>query len=144
MSHRIRVTSSSSFQSSKPSSRLGSTDSLLSETGSSSDTANYRINSAIPKPNLILKSSSSDLAIDDFQCEEKVWVNGSKPGTIKFIGETKFAPGKWIGVQLTSSDGKNDGSVAGVRYFSCPNNFGVFVRPQRLTKAPVPESVFKK
>ncbi|KPM09449.1 CAP-GLY domain containing linker protein-like protein 1 [Sarcoptes scabiei] len=127
MSHRIRVTSSSSFQSSKPSSRLGSTDSLLSETGSSSDTANYRINSAIPKPNLILKSSSSDLAIDDFQCEEKVWVNG-----------------KWIGVQLTSSDGKNDGSVAGVRYFSCPNNFGVFVRPQRLTKAPVPESVFKK
>lgn len=82
--------------------------------------------------------------IDDFALDEKVWVNGSKPGVIRFIGETKFAPGKWVGVQLISPDGKNDGTVNGVKYFGCPAQCGVFVKPARLTKAPVPESVFQK
>ncbi len=33
--------------------------------------------------------------------------------------------------------GKNDGSVAGIRYFQCPRNRGVFSRLQRLKRAPV-------
>jgi hypothetical protein len=28
--------------------------------------------------------------------------------------------------------GKNDGSVAGVRYFTCPPNHGSFLRPEKL------------
>lgn len=123
---------------------MGSQESLNSDTGSLASVK--RVGSSIPKPSLSLKlsGSSTDSTVDDFQLDEKVWVNGSKPGIIRFIGETKFAAGKWIGVQLTSADGKNNGSVGGVQYFSCPANCGVFVKPQRLTKAPVPESVFQK
>lgn len=128
---------------SKASSSFGSTDSLTtSDTASSVDIGSRTIKTSIPKPNLSLKLSSD--SVDDFRVDEKVWVNGSRAGIIRFIGDTKFAPGKWIGVQLTSPDGKNDGTVAGVRYFACPNNCGVFVKPQRLTKAPMPESVFQK
>ena len=129
---------------SKASSSFGSSESLTtSDTASSVDVGSKSLKTSIPKVgNLSLKLSSD--SVDDFAIDEKVWVNGSRPGIIRFIGETKFSPGKWIGVQLTSPDGKNDGTVAGVRYFACPNNCGVFVKPQRLTKAPMPESVFQK
>ena len=46
-----------------------------------------------------------------------MWVGGSKPGRIEFLGETKFAPGEWAGVVLDEPVGKNDGSVGGVSYF---------------------------
>ncbi|CAM9970810.1 unnamed protein product, partial [Heterosigma akashiwo] len=50
----------------------------------------------------------------------------------RFIGETKFAQGVWIGVELTVKKGKHDGTVKGVRYFLCPQNQGVFVRPDSV------------
>lgn len=53
-------------------------------------------------------------------------------GTVRYTGETKFAQGYWIGIELDSSTGKNDGSVQGERYFSCAHNCGVFVRPSRV------------
>ena len=46
-----------------------------------------------------------------------MWVGGTKPGRIDFLGETKFAPGEWAGVVLDEPVGKNDGSVGGVSYF---------------------------
>lgn len=39
---------------------------------------------------------------------------GSRPGQLKYIGETKFAPGTWCGIQLDEPTGKNDGSVDSV------------------------------
>ncbi|XP_075589367.1 uncharacterized protein LOC124496137 isoform X2 [Dermatophagoides farinae] len=130
-------------QSKQQQQQLGSNESISSNASSTSTT---KIRSSIPKAKSSLSGNTlgDDSLIDDFHLEEKVWVNGSRPGIIRFIGDTKFASGKWIGVQLTSPDGKNDGSVSGVRYFSCPNNCGVFVKAQRLTKAPMPESVFQK
>ena len=50
-------------------------------------------------------------------------------GIIKFIGLTSFSDGNWVGVHLDKAIGKNDGSVQSLRYFSCPANHGIFVRP---------------
>jgi len=58
---------------------------------------------------------------------------GDYPGIVRFVGTTSFAKGAWCGVELRSAEGKNDGSVGGQRYFNCPKNYGLFVRPNQLT-----------
>lgn len=40
-------------------------------------------------------------------------------GTLRFCGSTEFSGGLWAGVELDRPEGKNDGSVAGVQYFTC-------------------------
>ncbi|KAJ1993735.1 hypothetical protein H4R33_000527 [Dimargaris cristalligena] len=67
-------------------------------------------------------------------------------GTVRFMGPTEFAAGKWIGVELDHPDGKNDGSVNGKTYFQCRPNFGVFVRSSQLrseASSPMPISALK-
>ncbi|CAJ1455023.1 unnamed protein product, partial [Effrenium voratum] len=56
-------------------------------------------------------------------------------GTIRFIGQTDFAPGEWIGVELFEPKGKNDGSVKGHRYFSCKDKHGLFCKASFLREA---------
>ncbi|CAN7984803.1 unnamed protein product [Ixodes hexagonus] len=75
---------------------------------------------------------------DDFIIGDRVWVNGTKPGYIQFLGETQFSSGDWAGVVLDEPVGKNDGSVNGVRYFQCEPKRGVFARPERLSRFPGP------
>lgn len=65
-------------------------------------------------------------------------MGGTKPGRIQYIGDTQFAPGEWAGVVLDEVIGKNDGSVAGVRYFQCEPKRGVFSRLTKLTREPIP------
>ncbi|XP_046831078.1 restin homolog isoform X1 [Vespa crabro] len=77
---------------------------------------------------------------DSFIIGDRVWVGGTKPGSIAYIGETQFAPGDWAGVVLDEPIGKNDGSVAGCRYFQCEPKRGIFSRLTRLTRQPLPEA----
>lgn len=32
-------------------------------------------------------------------------------GTVRFVGMTEFAPGIWVGVELPTASGKNNGTV---------------------------------
>ncbi|PKU41830.1 cap-gly domain-containing linker protein 4 [Limosa lapponica baueri] len=59
--------------------------------------------------------------------------SSNEMGTIRYIGPTDFAPGIWLGLELRSAKGKNDGSVGEKRYFTCKPNHGVLVRPSRVT-----------
>ncbi|XP_012927268.1 CAP-Gly domain-containing linker protein 1 isoform X13 [Heterocephalus glaber] len=79
-------------------------------------------------------SETQEEFVDDFRVGERVWVNGNKPGYIQFLGETQFAPGQWAGIVLDEPIGKNDGSVAGVRYFQCEPLKGIFTRPSKLSR----------
>ncbi|XP_022080743.1 dynactin subunit 1-like isoform X2 [Acanthaster planci] len=54
-------------------------------------------------------------------------------GKVAFVGVTAFASGKWIGVVLDEPKGKNNGIVQGKKYFSCPDNHGIFVRQSQIT-----------
>ncbi|XP_061480964.1 CAP-Gly domain-containing linker protein 4 [Rhineura floridana] len=70
----------------------------------------------------------------EIQIGDRVVVVGQRTGIVRFYGTTKFAPGVWCGIELDKPHGKNDGSVAGVQYFSCLPRYGVFAPPSRVQR----------
>ena len=67
--------------------------------------------------------------LEDFQIGQTVELQDGRIATVRFVGDTHFAPGDWVGVELEDFSGKNDGSVQGQRYFDCKQGRGMFVRP---------------
>lgn len=65
--------------------------------------------------------------------DQLVSVRGTWEGHVRFIGPTGFAEGEWAGIELLQAVGRNDGSVRGVRYFSCPPRHGLFVQVSQCT-----------
>ncbi|XP_041989134.1 dynactin subunit 1 isoform X3 [Aricia agestis] len=64
---------------------------------------------------------------------QRVIVTGKDvKGTVAYLGHPTFATGKWIGVILDEPKGKNNGTVRGHAYFSCDDNYGVFVRQTQI------------
>ena len=61
-------------------------------------------------------------------------VNETKLGTLEFCGPVRFSGGTWAGVELDEPEGKNDGTVDGVTYFSCEDSFGVMVPTTKIEK----------
>ncbi|KAM4692702.1 CAP-Gly domain-containing linker protein 4 [Discoglossus pictus] len=70
----------------------------------------------------------------EFQVGDRVLVVGRRLGTVRFYGKTSFAPGNWCGIELDRPHGKNDGSIAGIQYFTCPPKYGVFAPPSRVQR----------
>jgi CAP-Gly domain-containing linker protein 1 len=66
-----------------------------------------------------------------------VWVDGTKPGRIAFIGDVHFAKGEMAGIHLDRPNGKNNGTVGGIMYFQCEPKHGIFARLHRLTREPI-------
>uniref|UniRef100_A0A914ZMJ9 CAP-Gly domain-containing protein n=6 Tax=Parascaris univalens TaxID=6257 RepID=A0A914ZMJ9_PARUN len=64
------------------------------------------------------------------RCSVQLNNQPEKRGVVSYIGETKFRQGYWIGVTYDEPVGKNDGSIEGIRYFTCMEKYGGFVRPQ--------------
>ncbi|VDO66915.1 unnamed protein product [Schistosoma margrebowiei] len=69
------------------------------------------------------------------QIGDHVQVSGGRIGILRYLGPTEFAVGEWAGVELDSPIGKNDGSVAGVRYFVCKPNHGLFAAANKVVPA---------
>ncbi|KAF9571027.1 hypothetical protein EC968_001114 [Mortierella alpina] len=66
----------------------------------------------------------------DISLGTRVEVSGNL-GYVRYAGQTSFAPGRWVGVELDLPKGKNGGVVEGRRYFECKAQHGVFVRPSQ-------------
>ena len=78
--------------------------------------------------------------MSDFQVNDTVDVNGQL-AIVRYVGDTQFQEGEWIGVELDMPTGKNNGTVQGVQYFSCGERYGMFVRPvvpRLVQRAPAP------
>eukprot|EP00057_Strongylocentrotus_purpuratus_P028196 XP_011682670.1 PREDICTED: CAP-Gly domain-containing linker protein 1 isoform X1 [Strongylocentrotus purpuratus] len=83
------------------------------------------------KPGLMIddKQDPAGLKVGD-----RVLVSGSKLGTLRYTGTTEFAKGEWAGVELDEEQGKNDGAVAGTRYFQCKPKHGLFAPVHKVSK----------
>ena len=75
---------------------------------------------------------------------DRVEINSSvgvlKVGVLRYLGTTEFAKGEWAGVELDEALGKNDGSVANKRYFTCRPMHGVFAPIAKDNAAPPPSA----
>ncbi|XP_023807589.1 CAP-Gly domain-containing linker protein 4 isoform X2 [Oryzias latipes] len=106
--------------------RTASTTALRSSRTTSTTTAGFR--SRTPS------GSSSLCDGSELRLGERVLVVGQRTGVVQFCGKTSFAPGIWLGIELDKPNGKNDGSVGGVRYFRCPPKHGVFAPPSYVQR----------
>ncbi|CAF4799705.1 unnamed protein product [Pieris macdunnoughi] len=76
------------------------------------------------------------------RCEVRVPSQPSRRATVRYNGPLEGTKGLWIGVQYDEPRGKNDGSVNGKRYFTCPPKYGGFVKPGYVTVGDFPEESF--
>jgi tubulin-specific chaperone B len=67
--------------------------------------------------------------------------DSQRRGTVKYVGAVEDLPGGglWVGVHYDEPVGKNDGSVAGTRYFDAGKNRGGFMRPEKVVVGDFPE-----
>ncbi|KAH0622633.1 hypothetical protein JD844_025105 [Phrynosoma platyrhinos] len=112
----------------------------FSTTSASSQKEINRRNSFVKSKKSVLRRSWSNTTTTNTEGPVKLregsqvlLTSSSEMGTIRYIGPTDFAPGIWLGLELRSAKGKNDGSVGDKRYFICKPNHGVLVRPSRVT-----------
>eukprot|EP00439_Symbiodinium_sp_Y106_P073765 s689_g13.t6 len=87
-----------------------------------------------------MRASFLQTVPDSLKVGARVEALGQFTGTVKFVGTTQFAAGPWIGVELDTPDGKNDGTIQGERYFDCKAGHGIFARPAASMPGQVPES----
>jgi len=73
------------------------------------------------------------------RCQVSVQGQMERRGTVRYVGKPDFQPGWWVGIQYDEPVGKNDGTVKGKQYFSCPMKYGGFVRPNTVEIGDFPE-----
>lgn len=86
---------------------------------------------------------TSSLPVDDsnesqdplslFNIGDRVLVCNSRPGILKYKGNTAFANGVWAGVALDTPSGNHNGTFRGVEYFTCEKSYGVLVRAEDIS-----------
>ncbi|CAD5112759.1 DgyrCDS1977 [Dimorphilus gyrociliatus] len=105
---------------------------LYKITGSSSaSNSGRKRKSLLPAPTSLPQNSIS--TTQGFKIGDRVRISGTKSGILKYFGKTKFAQGEWCGIELDEKIGKNNGSVEGVTYFNCEDNFGIFAPVSKVT-----------
>ena len=71
---------------------------------------------------------------EDFKCciRDRVTLFNGQMGEIHFMGAIEDKDGIFYGIKLDAPNGKNNGTVNGIKYFECADKYGVFVQPHKI------------
>lgn len=83
----------------------------------------------LARPQTATKPPPAPPLAPELHLGQRVRAQKCKTATVRFLGETNFSTGQWVGVELDAPDGKHDGCVNDHRYFEAPPHHGLFVRP---------------
>jgi hypothetical protein len=67
---------------------------------------------------------------------------GDGKGVVRFVGETTFCDGTFVGIEFDEPVGKHGGTVDGTTYFECTAPHGIMTTPQNVELANVDLSDF--
>jgi dynactin 1 len=59
---------------------------------------------------------------------QTVETTSEQVGVVRYVGAIHVSDGIFIGIELATATGKNDGSIRGERYFTCAHGHGLFIR----------------
>uniref|UniRef100_A0A2S2NL63 Microtubule-associated tumor suppressor 1 n=1 Tax=Schizaphis graminum TaxID=13262 RepID=A0A2S2NL63_SCHGA len=79
------------------------------------------------RPSSLFKSTSRTTVSEKDVGSYVELTRHSKTGILRYFGKTVLGPGDWCGVEVDSGHGVCDGSICGVRYFSCRDQCALFV-----------------
>lgn len=85
------------------------------------------------RPTQLLDPAELSTLVSRAHVGRRVCVAGHRVGVLRYLGRIELDPGTWCGVEFDSPIGLNDGSVRGVRYFSCPSLHGVLVPANKVS-----------
>ncbi|XP_054259128.1 uncharacterized protein LOC128983897 isoform X1 [Macrosteles quadrilineatus] len=86
-----------------------------------------------PRESLSLTEVSKlEPRISQLHLGRRVCVAGNKVGILRYLGKTESDPGIWCGVEFDAPIGLNDGSIRGIRYFTCPPLHGVLIPASKV------------
>ncbi|XP_036792961.1 CAP-Gly domain-containing linker protein 1 isoform X1 [Oncorhynchus mykiss] len=112
-------------------------------TGNSSKTPLSRTMAGNGSMSNLSETDSARKTRRELRLGDRVLVGGTKAGVVRFMGETEFAKAEWCGVELDEPLGKNDGAVAGTRYFQCLPRYGLFAPVHKVTRIGFPSTLAK-
>ncbi|KPA78512.1 putative tubulin-specific chaperone [Leptomonas pyrrhocoris] len=68
---------------------------------------------------------------------------GERLGTVRYVGRVAaLKPGYWVGVEFDEPVGKSDGTVKGVRLFTCNAMYGGVLRPDQVEVGDFPPETY--
>ncbi|KAG6844343.1 hypothetical protein H0H87_007619 [Tephrocybe sp. NHM501043] len=89
------------------------------------------------RPSSRVSEAHSKMTPRSFEVGDNVRIESlGYEGVLRYLGPIEGKQGSWAGVQLSggfTGKGKNNGTVNGVQYFTCPESCGVFVAVSKLS-----------
>jgi len=84
----------------------------------------------LSKPRKVKKKPKPSAIAENLKVGDVVLLRKRGLGILRYKGPLHCDDAKvtWLGVELKTPDGKNDGTVQNKKYFNCPPNHGVFVQ----------------
>ena len=95
-----------------------------------------------PSRRHLVKSHVSELFYVDDTCflpaiemnvGTEISLRGLK-GVVRYVGDYHVKPGTWVGIELETPRGKNNGVIAGKKYFECEDKHGLFLSMEDALK----------